>query len=284
MANFKNLWLFMAVQLKDNRILKYAAQLAYSVLLAFIPFIMLFNALISWVYVDLNNWVVTKLLGILPDVLGPFVETAGSNLPGEGASIPTLLIFGLLILYFSVYALRSFVITTTKVMGIHESRNYFVLWWVGFLYLIVIITLSVFFLILYFLAESIVKTNALSFLPAQYLVNLWHPISMLLLLVFFVLMMSLLYSYALPHQMRFADSLPGSLFVSLLWIALSIVYKYCTGFFTDFTLINVFFVAPFSYIIMIYFLCLAFVCGSVVNLYFINIRRKPHEVSRLTEK
>lgn len=158
----------MAVQLRDNRILKYAAQLAYSVLLAFIPFIMLFNSLISWVYVDLDNWVVTKLLGILPDFLGPFVETAGTNLPGEGASAATLLIFGLLILYFSVYALRSFVITTTKVMGIHESRNYFVLWWVGFLYLVVIITLTVFFLILYFLAESIVKANAISFLSAPY--------------------------------------------------------------------------------------------------------------------
>lgn len=280
MDKLKDLFSFMGQQFQDNKILNYAAQLSYSFLLAFIPLIMLMYNLAAFISVDLNSRIVLGLQSLLPSFLMPLLETASTNALGPQTSHLGNIIFGFFILYFSVFAMRALIITTTKVMFIAETRNYFYLWWIGFLYLLIFSALLIAFFFIYFLTHTIMTTFfeglGLSFVLLRY----WRLLSLCLIASYMALILTLVYMYAPPKPLPFLNALPGSILVSLGWLSVTFFYDYFVKNYFNAESFTVFLEGPFSFIVMVYLICLLLVLGSVLNLYYYNPEGGRHGTLR----
>ncbi|SEA67010.1 membrane protein [Eubacterium aggregans] len=277
MDEFKNILTFVSGQIKENRLLNYAAQLSYTVLLAFIPLIMLVYNLVNWFFADLNDRVLNTLQSLLPSFLMPLIETASHNANGPQTSAWGNLVFGFLILYLSVSAVRSLIITITKVMGVPETRNYLVLWELGFVYLLFFIALFLVFIALYLFTQKII-TSAFEYMSlGTLLIRYWRLFSLILIAAYLALTLTLLYMYAPPKRLSFLNALPGSIFVSLGWLCVTLSYDGFIQNYFDIHSLTLILEGPFSFIIVIYCISLVLIFGSVVNLYFEDTGGISHE-------
>lgn len=268
---------FVLYQAKHNKILNYSAQMAYNVLLAFIPLMMLIHNFFNWISVDWGQQVSDKIKDLMPSFMAPLLESADMNYAGPQTSFWANFIFAIFVLYFSTIALRSFAITITKVMNIKETRNYFKLWGVGLISLVILVVFLFFFLAFYLITQqfSIRLFGLLGI--SQLSIRYWQIASMLLIAAYLSILLTFAYMHAPPQRLSLKQSLPGSIFVSTGWLCVSLIYRYVISNYLNLKSITLIFVGPFSFIIVIYCICLVLVLGATLNLYVYQKEGIHHE-------
>ena len=76
MKGIKDFFLFFIDQIHTNQIINFAAQMAYNVLLAFIPFAMIIHSFFNWLSSDWSMQISEKIQELLPPFMDALLESA----------------------------------------------------------------------------------------------------------------------------------------------------------------------------------------------------------------
>ena len=263
-------YFFVKNHKKNYSILNLAAQLSYRVLLAFIPFIMLIYNFFSWFAQGLNDQVLESLKVLFPGFLDEMFNTAAANAAGPQTSHWANIVFGFFILYASVCAVRSLILTINKVMLIPEKRNYFLVWGLAVLYLVILVILILVVFYLYIFTQKI-STSFFEYMNlSDIFIKFWQGFTLIYISAIIALLVTAIYMYTPSVRMSIFFALPGGVFVSLGWLSIIGLYE---AFIKNHLQIESLFSSlegPFSLIIVVYVFCIILTFGCVVNLFLLK--------------
>ncbi|MEG0379875.1 MAG: YhjD/YihY/BrkB family envelope integrity protein, partial [Eubacterium sp.] len=204
---------FVKLQEKKYSILNLSAQLSYRVLLAVIPFMMLLYNFLNWFSTKLNSDLLHNLKIVFPNFIDEFIHTATLNASGPQTSNWANIVFGFFILYASVCAIRSLILTLNKVMNIPEKRHYFTIWGISIVYLFIFIFFIMLVLYLYLSTQYFITAFFTSLNWSDYFIRFWRGFSLLYLITICILLLTGAYMFIPSKHQSFFSALPGAVFV-----------------------------------------------------------------------
>ncbi|MEG0075979.1 MAG: YhjD/YihY/BrkB family envelope integrity protein [Eubacterium sp.] len=261
---------FLKIQEKKYNVLNLSAQLAYRILLAFIPFTMLLYNFLNWFSNTLNAELIHGINLFFPNFTKDFISIATKNASDAQISSYTTIIFGFFILYASLCAIRSLILTVNKVMNIPEKRNYFIVWGFSFLYLILLIIAILIVIYLYLFTQHIITAFFVSLNWFDFFINFWRSFSLVYIITIITLLLTGIYMFIPSKHLSFFAAFPGAIFVSSGWLLVLCLYRYFIWSHINFIDFSTSLEGPFSMIIFIYLFCIILCFGCVVNLFFIK--------------
>ena len=117
--------------------LNYSAQLSYGILLAFLPMMMVFYAASGFFVSEFSDEISSSLEIILPKGMLEFFSTSSATLENTDFMNGTwaegnpflytwsLILIAFFIVYAAIRSVRAFMVTSTRVSGFKEKRNFF---------------------------------------------------------------------------------------------------------------------------------------------------------------
>ncbi|MEG0378485.1 MAG: YhjD/YihY/BrkB family envelope integrity protein, partial [Eubacterium sp.] len=216
---------FIVQQQKEYSILNLAAQLSYRILLAFIPFIMLIYNLINWLTKGLDDHILESLRMIFPDFLDDLLITATTNASGPQTSPWANIVFSFFVIYAAVCASRSVLLIMNKILLIPEKRNYFFVWGVAILYLIIFVFLIAIVFYIYFFTQKISTLFFEIIHLSKFFINFWKSFTMIYVSAIIAILVTGIYMFAPSQKLSLFQSLPGAIFVSLGWLSIVAIYE-----------------------------------------------------------
>jgi membrane protein len=258
---------FLITQGKQNNIMNLSAQIAYRMLSAFIPFLMLLYNFVNWFSAGVNETIVFFLSRILPPSMMAYVNLAIENASAVSFSWGTNLILLFFALYVSVSAMHALIIALNRIFGQAETRGTVTLWLQAVIYLflfLIIIFLTFFF---YLFGEKLFFVIADVFDLSGLFILLTTLFSLIYVLMVPTLIFTLIYMFAPKNRLSFLVALPGGIFVSTGWSVILTLYGIYANSALD--LGNFFFnlQGPFSLFFSVYLIALTLTAGGLVSLY-----------------
>lgn len=217
---------------KDS-ISAYSAQAAFFIMLSFFPFIIIVISLTQYMPFNAND-VTQLILSLVPQELQTYINTILDDIYGRSSGA----VLSLSIITVIWSASRGFLSLTNcfnKVYEIKESRNYFIIRGISAIYtlamaLLLIITLTLF-----------VFGNKIFYLIIKYfpvLGNTVHTVKSLknfVGVIIFFMFFVLIYIILPNRKIRIIDVMPGAVFSTVGWLALSFAFSIYIDYFTSFS-------------------------------------------------
>lgn len=269
---------FVVQQQKQYSILNLAAQLSYRILLAFIPFIMLIYNLINWLTKDLDNRILESLHMIFPDFLDDLLTTATTNASGPQTSLWANIVFSFFVVYAAVCASRSVLLIMNKILLIPEKRNYFFVWGVAILYLIIFIFLIAAIFYIYIFTQKISTLFFEVIDLSAIFIKFWTIFTLIYICAITALLGTAIYMFTPSKKLSLFQALPGGIFVSLGWLSIVALYELFASVRLQNNSLFLTIKGPFSLIVVIYIFCIILTFGGVINLFLMkNTSQVRHE-------
>lgn len=259
----KNSFLYRCVRLFfQNDLTSAAAEMAYFLVFAFFPLLMVIHASLSMAIQGFDiesTFFYTLLPDALEDLVGTYIQYVGQN------SNFSYLVLGIIL---TVYTLSRFMKSAKRtVRRIFRSHGYtFPLaeWGISIVVSVLIIVafyVSLFLLILGGQILAFLQT----YIPFFGLLHI-QTISRILFTGATIYMVVTLFYLWIPniHQ-SFWDVLPGTVFTSLCWVLVSTVFSFYMNHFSNYSLVYGSIGAFIMLLLWIYMSCLILLLGAVVN-------------------
>lgn len=258
---------FLVTQGKKNNIVNLSAQMSYRALLAFIPFIMLLYNFINWFSSKMNDVFMAGLSKILPTSIIDYFHSASESAINTPISFGTNLVIGFFILYVSISAMYSLIISLNRIFGQEETRGTIALWFQSVLYLFLFLLIILLTIIFYLFGAKIFDLIFTIVNLSQIFDVFLTVFSVLYIVIITALVFTLIYMFAPKNHLSFFEALPGGLFVSVGWMSILFVYNIFAKPFMNITTFFNNIQGPFSLCIVIFMICFTLTLGGVVNLY-----------------
>lgn len=287
---------FIRLLKKQHRFnaMNYAAQLSYGILLAFLPAMMVFYSASGFFFRDASTELIAALQTVFPKGMLDFFYSSEAALNGSYASgtwVETNPLFfafstcciAAFIVYAAIRAVRSFMVTSTRVSGFKESRGFIRLWQDAFYNTIVLIAL--FFSVIYFYVVTQHMASGLADIEhAGFLYQLWKVFSYAYLILMLIAIMTWCYSVFPCVRLKLRQALPGGIFSVTSWLLLINLIQllqdnnlWPVGL-TELT-------RSVNLMFYIYCFSLILILGAVVNILFIRLNAyKKREDTRVAGK
>ena len=266
---------FLFTQGKKNHIINLSAQMSYQALLAFIPFMMLVYNFLNWISTEMNGKFMAALSNFLPASVLDYFHTAAENTINTPISTGSNLLIGFFILFVSISAMFSLIISLNRIFGQEETRSIPGLIVQAILYLLLFLVMILFTIIFYALGENTLYHIFNLFNLSQIFTVFLTAFGILYVGVITTLIFTLIYKFAPKNHLSFFEALPGGLFVSIGWMSLLFIYNIVAKPFLNLTTFFNNVQGPFFLCIFIYTICFTLTLGGVINLY--SIDKKEYE-------
>lgn len=219
-------------EMQENHVSAYAAQIAYFIILSFIPIIMMLLALIQYTPVtkaDLLQYTVK----LMPASIDPLML----NLIDEVYKKSTALLSITIIM--AVWASGKGILALTKglnsVYGVKETRNYILVRIRATFYTIIMIVILVLALLLLVFGTKIHLFIEKNFSFVASITKLILSFRTLIMLVVFILFFTMMYRFLPNRKMKLKNQIPGAIFTAIAWNLFSFcfsIYVHYSGGFT----------------------------------------------------
>lgn len=218
---------------KEDKINAYAAQTAFFILLAIIPFLMVFLSLIQYTPVT-ESMLLTLYEEGLPGYISPFFITITDEIYNRSFGITA--VSAVVAIWSAAKGMHALTDGLNAVNDLEENRNWFVLRFWSAIYTVVFMVAIVFTLMV------IVFGNSIHILAVEYLPIL-RNISVILssfkgLLLFGILIVFFDVVFAvLPNKkLSFVSQLPGAVLCAVAWNGISVLLSIYINYFNGFSM------------------------------------------------
>ncbi len=205
-----------------------AAQLAYYLILALFPFILVLVSLMgTFGSPELASEVLSYFRQVMPEEAYEIIETFTANIISGRAEAPGLLSFGILFtIWVASGAFAALINALNRAYDVQETRPF---WKVRGIAILMTLGLSVLILVgvlLLVLGPQIGKTIADLFGLEETFLLVWDIVRWPVALFFMVVTVALLYYFAPDVEQPFRWITPGGLIGVLLWVLASVVFNF----------------------------------------------------------
>lgn len=241
--------------------------MSYQALLAFIPFMMILYNFLNWISRETSERLIAALSNSLPASILDYFRSAMDNAANASISTETNLFIGFFILYISIAAMFSLIISLNRIFEQEETRSIPGLLIQAILYLFLFLVIILFTIIFYIFGENIFYFIFSILNISQFFALFLTAFGVLYVGIVTTLICTLIYMFAPKNHLNFFEALPGGLFVSIGWMFILFIYNIIAKPFLNFTTFFNNIQGPFSLCILIYTICFTLTLGGVINLY-----------------
>jgi membrane protein len=218
---------------RDDEVPALGAQLTYYLILAFFPFVIFLLTLSAYTPLSRED-ILTDMIALMPTTVGTLVGDVFREIVRERST--ALLSIGMIAaIWTASNGMMAIIRTLNKAYDVEERRPYWKVKGISILYtlgLSIVISLS--FVLLVF--GQMIGRYAFSMLElSDTFEALWGPLKYILTLILMCTVFALLYYTAPNRRIRFYDVLPGALFTTTGWVAISLGFSYYVNHFSSYT-------------------------------------------------
>lgn len=268
--SFGHVILTMILRIFDHAILGKGAELAYYFLFSFMPLIMFGSALLG--LLNLDTSVVSDVTQFIPQDVLDLVSSFYNFIKG-GQSI-TLMYTGLgLSIYFASSALRSLMRSLDVAYSVKKGRNP-ILQFVMSLFFAVIFLATIVVSLLLMLAGGYIIDVIVKYIPQlthfQGIINILR-FAIMIIPIFGILM--LLYIFTPNRKLSVKSAVPGALFSTIAWIAVSVLFSFYVTNFGKYATLYGSLGAIIVLMLWLYLTGIIFIMGGELNAVLLERRR-----------
>ena len=271
--------------------LNYSAQLSYGILLAFLPMMMVFYAASGFFFSEFSDEISSSLEIILPKGMLEFFSTSSATLENTDFMNGTwaegnpflytwsLILIAFFIVYAAIRSVRAFMVTSTRVSGFKEKRNFFKLWQEAF-YNAIVLAVLVFSVIYFYVVTQRQLSLIAEAASLNFLYRIWTVFSYFYLISMLVVIVTWCYCVFPTIRLKFRQALPGGIFAVGTWLIVIhlVTFLQDRGLWpvglSELTL-------SVNMIVYIYLFCLILLSGSVVNITFAKLNPFHQKADKL---
>lgn len=256
-----------------NNLTSSAAELAYYLIFAFFPLLMMIHATFSMLLqeFDIKN---TLFYSILPDVIEELLDTYIEHISSH--SNTSFLLVGL---FLTIFTLSNFIKSLKNTIRVlYRSHNYkSPVTEIGMSVLFSVLVVAAFYVSVFLM---ILGGQLLNFIETHF-----HMISIIKLKslsrtaftgIIIYAVVWLLYFWIPNVKQKAIDIFPGTLFTSVCWILLSAVFSFYMNNFSSYSVIYGSIGAFIILLTWIYMSCLIILAGAVINALIYNKKNDIH--------
>lgn len=246
----------------QNELTAAAAEMAYYLVFAFFPLLMVVHASLSMVLsdYDIQN---TFFYSLLPDMIEELVKTYLDHI-GENGDLSFLFLGIFLTIYTLSKFMKSAKRTIRRIYPSQRGKTLFTEWGISIILSFLIIAAFYVSLFLLILGGQILGFLE-SLVPAFRALHLESLTRILFTAATIYTVVTLFYLW-IPHvKQSFWDVLPGTVFTSVCWVLVSSLFSFYMNHFSKYSLIYGSIGAFIMLMLWIYMSCLILLLGAVVN-------------------
>ena len=218
---------------KEDKINAYAAQSAFFILLAIIPFLMVFLSLLK--YTPITESMLLEMYEVgLPGYISPFFISITDEIYTRSFGITA--VSAVVAIWSAAKGMYALTDGLNAVNDLEESRNWFVLRFWSVIYTVVFMVAIVFTLVVVVFGNSI-RMLAVDYLPIlQELSVVLSSFRGLLLFAVLVVFFDVVFTVLPNRKINFISQLPGALLCALSWNVISFLLSIYINYFNGFSM------------------------------------------------
>ena len=262
----------------DHNLTSAAAEMAYFLIFAFFPLLMVVFASISMATheLELEN---SFFYYLIPDTIEDLIDSYIRHI-GENSTISYLLI-GIVLTLFTLSKFMTSLKRTIR--EIYHSHNYtFPFAEVVMSVIFSVLIISAFYVSLFVLVvgEQILRFIELHFDTVINIVKLKSLSKLLFIGIVIYSIISLFYFWIPNVKQKAKDIFPGTLFASLGWVIVSGLFSFYMNHFSNYSLIYGSIGAFIMLMLWIYMSCLIILAGAVINAMIYSKKYKKQKITK----
>lgn len=218
---------------KEDKISAYAAQSAFFILLAIIPFLMVFLSLLQFTPIT-ESMLLTLYEEGLPGYISPFFITITDEIYNRSLGITA--VSAVVAIWSAAKGMHALTDGLNAVNDLEENRNWFVLRFWAVIYTVVFMLAIVFTLVVMVFGNSI-RNLAVDYLPilrnVAVIVSSFKGVLLFLILVIFF---DVAFTILPNTKLTFMSQLPGAILCALAWNGISFLLSIYIDYFNGFSM------------------------------------------------
>ncbi len=259
---------------QDDGVTEIGAQLAYYLILAIFPFIILFLSILQFTPLA-DADILQQLLAPLPEDSKKLFYELINNIIKDGSI--GLLSFGAIgSIWASSNGIMALIKAVNKALNLVESRPYIKLKGLSILF-----TIALFFILIVTFSVLIfgeVIFNAMFVSYSWATVAIWKILKLLIPLIFMILSFTVLYKFSPSIKkginIKFSESMPGAVFASIFWLVLSIAFSFYVSNFGNYSNTYGSLGGVIIFLVWLYMSSIVIVLGAEVNATLLSMKDK----------
>lgn len=220
-------------KINDDDIFMLASQLAYSLIVAFFPFLIFLMTLIGRSSLS-SDFVLSYLNTVLPDSAYELVQhTVIEVLEGKGtALLPASLLFAV---WSASRGVAAVIRGLNKAYNEDERRGFFKLIVIS-IFSTIGLALMILVALFFFVLGDVIKKIIMQYLPFDnFVVLLWQLLRFTLIILFIILTFAALYHFAPSKKLGWMEVIPGAVVATLGWLITSLGFSYYVNNFANYS-------------------------------------------------
>lgn len=220
-------------KINDDDIFMLASQLAYSLIVAFFPFLIFLMTLIGRSSLS-SDFVLSYLNTVLPDSAYELVKhTVIEVLEGKGtALLPASLLFAV---WSASRGVAAVIRGLNKAYNEDERRGFFKLIVIS-IFSTIGLALMILVALFFFVLGDVIKKIIMQYLPFDnFVVLLWQLLRFTLIILFIILTFAALYHFAPSKKLGWMEVIPGAVVATLGWLITSLGFSYYVNNFANYS-------------------------------------------------
>ncbi|MEQ8155091.1 MAG: YihY/virulence factor BrkB family protein [Clostridiaceae bacterium] len=265
-SNKKTVWNFirrLISKIYKDDVFALSAQLAYSLLLSFIPFLILLMIIIGLSNLN-SDEVLMYLSGLLPSNVYNLIDsTVVEVVNGRQGNllVPTIM----MAMWTSSSGFSAINIGLDKAYGVRDTRNYFKRMLYGLISTIALVLIIVLSLLM-IVFSGFIRQFLLDLLPFDdVIIFAWNIVRLAGVMITMVLTFTLIYFFIPAKKVRWRECFPGAILSALGWIGISYLFSFYVENFSNYSRLYGSLGAVFALMTWLYITSFILILGGVVN-------------------
>lgn len=274
----RNFFINLVKRIKKDDIFALTSQIAYGLVISFIPFLIFLMTFIGHLKLDSQSVLVT-LKALIPTTAFEFIKSTveGVITYQNGNLLSVSLI---LTIWTASTGFRAVMKGMNKAYNQRETRNFVVVFIIAILFTIVFTLIIIASLIL-LVFGNIIGQHVLKYLTyTELIINLWNILRYSFIITMMVGVFALIYRYTPCIRLKWSEVMPGALIATLGWILTSLGFSFYVNNFSNYSRLYGGIAAVLIMMTWIYLSSFILLIGGEINAYLLEYKEENERIKK----
>ncbi|MDK0835121.1 YihY/virulence factor BrkB family protein [Clostridium perfringens] len=247
----------------DDDIFALGAQLAYYMVLSFIPFLMFLMTLVGFSHLN-SNAVLNLLSNVMPTEAFNLIQSTVIEIV-DREQTGLLWISIALAIWVSSSGFKAVIKGLNKAYGVKETRSYIKLKLISMIYTILLALIVIATLFLFVFGDVIGDFFMKVLEHPEFIYYIWNMLRYVVVILIMILFFMFLYNATPCVRLGWLEVIPGAVITTLGWISISYIFAYYVNNFSNYSRLYGSLGAVFMFMTWMFITSMILILGGEIN-------------------
>ncbi|XZL19799.1 YihY/virulence factor BrkB family protein [Clostridium perfringens] len=247
----------------DDDIFALGAQLAYYMVLSFIPFLMFLMTLVGFSHLN-SDAVLNLLSNVMPTEAFNLIQSTVIEIV-DREQTGLLWISIALAIWVSSSGFKAVIKGLNKAYGVKENRSYIKLKLISMIYTILLALIVIATLFLFVFGDVIGDFFMKVLEHPEFIYYIWNMLRYVVVILIMILFFMFLYNATPCVRLGWLEVIPGAVITTLVWISISYIFAYYVNNFSNYSRLYGSLGAVFMFMTWMFITSMILILGGEIN-------------------